>query len=766
MRSIFIERMPQQLLSAFGKKGVDLGLDTMQVDIEDTLFLSKYFGIAEFNPVFTGGRNPMSFNGSVLLKEGSEIQVECIDSNGNSLYIERPRSSTQFADVAKFVLSVNVYNETYNGPAKIILVGTSAKDEIVRWQQDITIDKTVQNAAKVRFYNKPSIEVRPLLYPVVDSNVGSALTYQYTLTGSFSAFAAAPKKDVNKKNINPKKTDIDYRVVLNVAAADAGPQLYPTKSFNTQMENQSFVLTAKTIQAPFSYVDRSTDVTASLKVKKVIDSKTLQLSDAFFFPYNTSQIVTNINYGTFTASYKWVAYNTASDSYQKYVPLTGSPIFIKESYAEVVYRNIRPFSGFIARHKLYRKSLVYPGDFQLITDEPLGAFEILTDPVTANKTYSLLGSFYNQSHINKYWFVGSSSINMSLSHSVSPLIDAMRIAAPKNIWPDGTTYIIAKNDSAGVVNDAVYYPYDSGSFNDLTGSSYNSNFVNLKAGALYVLSMNVIMEKPKLATDSKVSFYFTSSIDSITKEKDYISPFGLKIGEVATREETTTKTFKDKQMLFFTPSNDYYGTLVIVPTDCNVTLSELSLKVYGDYGFSPDILFSKIPFRINVPNEGFIIKAELFDVNSTLVYSDLQTIQSFDPGGESLFVFISNSNLDPTKVQFISGSLSISQSLFLPNIPQCPNVDTRLLSWRVPTHSPPQTGEGQVCYTNVDQLKITTSGAGTSIVGDYLTLGTVAFSGSGLVESIATALSIKYDGATNKGRKIIVNSAGSKSVFP
>lgn len=758
--------MAQQLLSSFNKKGVDLGLNTMQVDIEDTSYLSKYFSIAEFNPVLTGGRNPISFNGSSFLKEGSEIQVECIDSNGNSLFIERPKSATQFADVAKFVLSINVYNETYNGTGKLILVGTSTKNEIVRWTADVTIDKTVQNAAKVRFYNKPSLEVRPLLYPVIDSTIGSALTYQYVLTGSFSAFAATPKRDTNRKNINPKKTDVDYRVVLNASGKDIAPQLYPTKSFNSQMEGQTIVITANNIQYPFSYIDRSIEVTASLKIKKVIDSKTLQLSDAFFTPFGPNQIVTNINYGTFTSSYKWIAYNTASDSYQKYVPISGSPIFIKESYAEILYRNIRPFSGFIARHKLYRKSLVYPGDFQLIVDEPLGALEILVDPVTANKTYAQMGAFYNQQHINKYWFGASGSVSLALSHSVSPLIDSVKIAAPHGTWADGTSYVIAKNDSPGTVNDSIYYPYDSGSFNELTGSAYNSNFISLKAGALYVLSMNITMEKPKLATDSKVSFYFTSSIESITREKDYISPFGLKLGEIATREETTLKTFKDKQMLFFTPSNDYYGTLVIVPNDCNVTLSELSLKVYGDYGFSPDILFSKVPFRINIPNEGFLFKAELFDINSTLVYSDLQTIQSFDPDGESLFVFIPNSNVDPTKVQFISGSLTISQSLFLPNISQCPSIDTRLLGWRVPTHTPPLNTEGQICYTNVSQLKIATSGAGTSIVGDYLVLGTVAFSGSGLVESLATALSIKYDGATNKGRKIIVNNSGSKTTFP
>lgn len=758
--------MAQQLLSSFGKKGVDLGLDTMQVDIEDTSFLSKYFAIAEFNPVFTGGKNPVAFNGSPLLKTGTEIQVECIDSNGNSLFIEKPQGTTQFADVAQFIVSISVFNETYNGAGKLILVGTTAKNEIVRWIGTITIDKTVQNSSKVRFYNKPTLEARPLLYPVVDTNVGSSLTYQFVFTGSMTAFAVNPIKDTNRQFINPKKTDVDYRVVLNASPADVAPQLYPTKSFNSQMEGQSFTFNATNVQSPFAYIDRSTVTTGSFTVKNVIDSKTLQLSDAFFFSHGKDQVVTNINLAKFSASYKWVAYNTASDSYQKYVPLSGSPIFIKQSYAEIVYRNIRPFSGFIARHKLYAKSLVYPGDFQLIADEPLGASEILVDPITANKTYALIGSFYNQPHIDKYWVASTGSVSLGMSHSVSPMIDSMRIAAPNGQFPVGDTYVIVKNASDGVTNDSTYYPYDSASFNNLTSSAYNSNFISLKAGALYALSMNVIMEKPKFATDSKVSFYFTSSISTITKEKDYQFPFGLKIGQIASTDETTLKTFKDKQMLFFTPLDDYFGTIVVVPSDCNVTLANMSLQVYGDYGFSPDILFSKIPFKINVPNEGFEIKAELFDINSTLVFSDLNTIQSFDPNGDSLFVFIPNSNIDPSKVQFISGSLTISQSLFLPNINQCPPSNTRLLAWNVPSHTPPRSTEGLVCFTDIDQLTIGTKGSGTSIVGDYLTLGTVAFSGSGLVESVATALSIKYDGTSNKGRKIIINNSGSKTTFP
>jgi hypothetical protein len=410
--------------------------------------------------------------------------------------------------------------------------------------------------------------------------------------------------------------------------------------------------------------------------------------------------------------------------------------------------------------------LVYPGDFQLIADEPLGASEILTDPITFNKTYNLIGTFYNQPQIEKYWHIQNGTVNLAMSQSVSPMINSVKIAAPLNTFADGTSYIIAKTSSPNLMNDATYYPYDSSSFQNLSGSAYASNFISLKSGSLYVLSTKAILEKPKLATDVGVSFYFTSSISSITKEINFISPHGLKIGEISTSDSVTVKNFQDTQMMFFIPNDDYYGTLVIVPNGCNVTLAELSLKVYGDYGFSPDILFSKISFGINIPNEGFIIKAELFDINSTLVYSGLQTIQSFDPSGISLFIYNQNSNLDPTKVQFISGSLTISQSLLLPNLSACPPLDKRLVSWNVPQHYPPLNAEGQLCYTDIDYLDISASGSGNSIVGDYIVVGNKIFSGSGLVQSKASALSIKYDGNTNMGRKIIIDFSGSKTTYP
>lgn len=748
--------MALQLLSSFGKRGIDHGLFKLTPDIEDTAYLSQYFDISEFNPVFTAGKNSIAFNGTKLLKEGSEIQVQCIDSNGNSLYLDFPKSETQYADVAKFVVAVHVYNENYNGAGKIALVGTTAKGEIVRWKANISIDKTLQNVSKTRFKSTPTIEARSLLYPVIANDKASALTSVIIFSGSIYSNAVTPQKDTIKSYINPKKSETDYRITFNVKnASAAGPQTYPTCSFNTQMEGQTFNVITSVIQEPFSYREKYARVSASFKVKKVIDADTLQVDNPFFYAVGKDQVVTNINQGTFTASYKWVAYNTSSDIYSKYVGEDSSITYQKDSYAEITYRNITTFSGFIARHKLYRKSMLYPGDYQLVADEPLNTRELLIDPVTANKTYNLIGHFYNQWHINKYWF--TSSQNFTLSHSVTPRINAMKINVyPSYSYADGTKYVIVKTDSAfgSLPNNSTYYPYNSNDFNELQGLGYQSNFIDLKSGSLYVLSFNLQVDKLKREVNSKVEFFFTSSVPDLKREKNWIPPLGWKLGEVAVTDQTENKIFSNKQYIYFTPMADYYGTLLIVPRLCGATFSEMSIGVYGDYGFSPDSLTTKIPWKINVPNEGYQIKSELYDVNSTLVYNNLNTVQTFDYSGSSLFIFVGGNPSDPSYTNFVSGNLTISKSLYVWNMPQSP-YPHRLVGYVLPTHDPRESGDGLVGYTNI--LDVTTRPTTPGGTHDYVSVVTTT--------TEKRSIAVRYSGSLGEGRRIWVENNGTKHTY-
>lgn len=916
------------LLSSFGKQGVDLGLLARKVDIEDREHLSKYFAVVEFNSVFTAGKNSISFNGSPLLKDGSEIMVECIDSNGKSLYLEQAKSEdAKFTDAAKFVISIHVYNETYNGAAKVVLGGTSVNGEFVRWIGNITIDKTLDNISKVRFYEKPSIEARSLLYPVVDttlakvvyppppaavnatahvaslehrlqsivvtnqgqdytlaptvtiggpgtgatatatvsagqivsitvtnpgsgyvtaptitisggggtngaayattlsrialpngividnggvgytsnpivtiSGVGSGanasayitngvvtsiivtnggngytsapvvtigpppaaalteLNVPVSFSASFFTYAANPMKDTPKGNLNLKQIDVDYRLIItsslwrSIQAADFTSSTYPNKVFNSQMEGLPITLHISKVQVPQSTRTENTKLTASFTIKKVLDSRTVQLSEPYFYSPNNNmfnrgrnQIVSNIVEGRCFVDYRLILYNTNPDSF-KQITVNGSVLDVKASYAEIVYRNLKTYSGYVARHKIYRKSSFAPGDFQLISDELLPSPELLTDTITFNKFYDRMGVFYHNAHIDKYWWPSTDQIDLQ---AVATPINSMRIwRGDDPSLMTGVDHVLLKTDSIGTTNDNVYYPYVAAEYNRLSGSSYNSNFISLKKNTQYVLSTNLSLEKLNNDIEAKVSFYFTSSIDTIRTEKTYDSKFGMLLGELITKDNVSIKYFQGKQQLFFTPANDYFGTLVIVPYHCNPTLSDVSLKAYGDYGFSPDSLVISIPFDIRAANEAFDIKAELFDRNSNVVYSNLRTVQTFDGSGESIY---NNTVTDGGVITVGGGTTTISGDPYFPDLTQCDST-TRLVGWHIPTGD--ATTDGKLCYTNVARLYISSS--------DYIALHDYQ---SG-VEVMGKAIAVQYNFAQNTGRKIFIDAVGTKTTYP
>jgi len=912
------------LLSSFGKEGVNLNLLSRKVDIEDRDASSKYFSVIEFDPTFTGGKNSFTFNGSPLLKDKSEVQVECLDSKGNSLYLEQAKANeTQFTDASKFVVSVHIYDETYNGAGKIVLVGTTANGESVRWIGNITIDKTVSNDAKVRFVYKPTIEVRPLLYPVVDTeratvdyppppvvttatatatissvvqsvritgtgagyttatvsfdylysggygaaatavisagfiiainvtnpgggyispptvyitgdgttaaiavavlksqvtavnvaNGGAGYTfnpavvftprngagagavahanvvngvvtsivvddggngYVYTPTvklevpnappapnlntlvnfsASFSTLAANPLPGANKNTFNPKQIDVDYRLVIAdstfvpITNGDFDAPTFPPKAFNIQMESQTMTLHITRIKQPYSTQDIPVNLTASVMVKKVLDSRTIQLSDPFYYTVGKNQFVVNITSGRCFMDYQLVLYNTAPDA-SKLFPISPSlSVAVKESYAEIVYRNIKCFTGYVARHKLYRKSSFYPGDFQLISDELLGPIELLSDQVTFNKFYDKMGTFYNQPHIDKYWFAETTDFDLS---ALTTPINSMLIDVGGFENADGRNGVILKTDTLGGTNDNVYRPYDENEYNLLSGSHYDSNFVNLRKNVLYVLGANLSLEKNAHETEAKVSFYFTSSIASMRGEKTFDPRFGLKLGEISTKDTVAVKYFTDRQYLYFTPQENYYGTLVVVPYHCSPTLADVSLKVYGDHGFSPDCNDIRIPFLVNTANEAFDIKAELLDINSTVVYSNLRTVQTFDENGESLIGKTGDGTINSTITIVQGDSITIEGQPYFPDLTTCDNT-TRLVGWHVPQGD---AEDGKLCYTNVSRLYISQS--------NYITLHSYE---SG-VEEIAKSIAVQYDFSQGTGRKIFIDAAGTKELYP
>lgn len=655
------------LLNSFGKQGVSYGLLTKVADVSDPAYLSKYFVISEFNPRFTAGRNAFALNGSSFLQTNSEILVECIDSEGRNLYIEMakiqstPAITYAYKEATSFVLSVHVYNDTADGIGRLMVFGTLIDGRSVKWIQNITVDKSQQNASKIRFYTRPILEVDPILLPVLNSDIASTLKQSIMFTGNGHTLAVNPPKDTNLPTVNRRNIDINYQLVCD--APVIGIDAPEVSAFNSQMVGATVQMQINKIQVPYSATDIiPTNQTASSLVSQVLNNKTLKLIDPYFYPDSSNNnLITNISNLDFEITYPFVAYNNATASYQT-TTFNGVVYPLLQSYTDVTYRNIRTFTGYLARHKVYRKSLFQNADFSVIADEPLFINEMLRDNLTQNKFYELLGKFYTDEHIAHYWF--TSSNNLTMQHTPEVFIDSCFITSSQYNNLIGNDYLIVKNDSINTDRDAVYVPFDQNQFNATSGSAYDSNFIYLRKGVQYLLQVDTSIRKDNLNTQAILEFYFTSSVPEAAQEPNHTSTYGIRLASLNADMAGTVANF-DKQFFFFTPQADLYGTMVIVPYRCQAYLKNISFRVYGDDGFSPDVFTSRIPWPISVANETYQIKSELFDVNHNLVYSDLNVLQNFDASGSSLIPFLpsgGSGSLQPGDL-FISGSLYVSKSV-------------------------------------------------------------------------------------------------------
>jgi hypothetical protein len=662
--------MALNLLNSYGKRGVSFGLLTKRADVTDNDYLSKYFIVSEFSPTFTAGRNSVSLNGSSFLKVSSEILIECLDSSGNNLFIEMAVTNNSSAvtypykEATAFVFAIHVYNDTTDGVGKLILYGTLIDGRTVKWSRNITIDKTQQNHSKVRFYNRPLLEIESVEVPVLSTDTSNLLKSSVTFGGIAYGEAVNPSRDTVFPTVNRRNIDVDYRITVKFPLITSATA--PFLSINSQMKGATAVITPLVIQPPLSMTDVAiTSGPIPYIISDVITNNTFKIIDPYLHSDGKGhQVVTNISSASFSITYPFISYNNSTASYLQ-SNINGNLITIRQSYADVTYRNIRTFTGYLARHKIYRKSLLSNADFSIVADEPLFINELLQDSLTQNKFYDKLGKFYNQDHINRYWFTSSNNLHLTASPDI--YIDSMRMTSPQYNNLSGSDYLIVKNDSAFPRN-AFYVPFDNNEFLLTSGSSYDSNFMELKTGVQYIIQISAVIEKDAPENDSRLELYFTSSLLDATKDVNFTATHGIKMATLLSDKIGTTKRFYDNVLFFYTPSSDLFGTMVIVPYRCQAHLRYISFRVYGDDGFSPDVFTTRIPWPISVANETFQIKSELFDINHNLVYSNLNTVQNFDPSGSSLIPFIPSGGggIQPGSGNLIvSGSLYVSKSVIV-----------------------------------------------------------------------------------------------------
>ena len=597
------------------KIGQILGLSSITANIEDKTYLSEYFNITEFYPEFYVGKNALVINGSNKLKIGAEIQVEAFDSNGVPLFIEKAISEDELTKKKIIVLSIYVYEQNSIGSGKIILVSTTIDNKTVRWSANINLNVNKVTNSKIRFYKQPIIEVEPILSYAVSSSIENN---PKTITGSFLSTPVQPKVDFDIEKFGYRKNLVDYRIIDSNA------------NFSSSLKNFQIQLFINKIRDYASLNEININSTSSILIKEVLNKTTLILDTPF--TYNNK--VTVITDGTYKIVYNDVTYNPnlfSSGSYlQESLGFGGGKQFKKFSYAKVIYKNINTFTGKPSKHKVYRKSLRTLGDFESVIDETFGETEILKDPVTPNKAFERLGVFFNQFHINNFWF--TSSNNLNLVYDNQTFVNGLKISG-SNL---NGTYAIVKANTSFTNRNSSYLPFNQDEQLSQSGSNFDSNFLIFYKDTDYSLSFRAYVIEKNISDTAKLKFYITSSVSGINKNLTYDQNRGVLIGEFAYSGSTAGKYFDQKQNFEFKFPEDLYGTLVVYPENVKqIVISDLSIKVSELFGYTGNSYYVKIPFPINVANEVFEIKSELYDINSNLSYTNLRTVQVFDPSGSS-----------------------------------------------------------------------------------------------------------------------------------
>ena len=582
------------------RKGKRLFLDTEKILVHDEDPESRYFGVDEFNPKLTGGKNVIVINGSEKLKAGAQIQIEVLDLNNDPLYIEVGRSTgnVKFREGIGTVVSIHVQGSTPVGNGKIIIAGTRKDGRRVRWQRQISINSKLNNITKVRFYKSPEILVESSL-----SRVGSFNTQsQQISSGSASSLAVSPTEGADYIKFDTLRNETIYKLIT------------PSASFNYEMTDQDIVLT--NVNLP----NESNTFEFTSKIKEVINDTELVTSLPFSFPNTpTQKIVKNIQSADYTIQHSPI-------------PVSVEIADKKSSVAKVVLKNLRTFTGNVARVKLYKTSFNKNSDDELIADVVINARESFIDNETINRQKEKLGFFIDESIINTYWSTGSNSI--SATRDSSKILNGMKLEG--SFTNDPSEYYIVKDDTDIGSTSSFRHEYEA--INDTqishrAGSSWDSNFFTLFKDVEYSFNSTVYNDRVNSTADANLTFYLTSSGLDYKTSEDFngsnlpIFTSNFKSGVSKTRiKESTTFTLKD----------DFQGTLVLHPDTDGFIVSDISIKPRQAFSFNPDIFILRIPFPVSAPNEKAAIRADLFDINNNSITANLNVTKEFDEDGESI----------------------------------------------------------------------------------------------------------------------------------
>jgi hypothetical protein len=454
---------------------LDQPLSNYQTFVTDANPLSEYFRITEFKDTFTGGKNGFLIEGSKDLLESTEIKIQILDVEGNSVYWEPGNGIPEYYEGLSKVVSVYVYEDTPIGIGSITILGElkTYTNELgntveiptewqgiynVKWNRSFQINRLLLNEDKVRFYRRPQVNITEIVKPIFNNVVTTVIQ-----TGSVTGVAQSPRLD------------------QQLAGYSAPTSYLLTINDNT---NWTGSVVGTYINVPSLGYTTLAD--------GVINNKELLVQN----PYIVNGLVDNFANVGYTASFNYVeGVNNLKTA------LTGS-------FAKIRLTDLTTFVGDVARVRIFRKSQSDLSDYQFVQEIKLESNELLVDLESYAKNQEYYGIFDNSNYIT-YWT--GSSTNLTTEFNQTYLFNSVKINSngvnqyhtSKSISiTENAEYTLDFNLRISDVTSGNYIKaFLSGSRETLVNGSPKT--IQIQQNIVNVNSNNSLLQKTALTTNFK-----------------------------------------------------------------------------------------------------------------------------------------------------------------------------------------------------------------------------------------------------------------------
>ena len=608
------------------------GLDQIPVFIEDGSSDSyDYFGVTRYPKELTAGRNLISFTGTNNLVPGSEIALEVLDSNGDTIPIQ---TYDHIGEGNERIFAIEIGPEVPEGDALITLIGV-AKGKVgfdaerereisqlppsrydgvfnVRWQKRLNCYPRRRNNDEIIYFQNPDITVEEIKRPYFK------LHYNPEITQSTQVGAISPNSR-SLFTLNSTASEGTVNTATKVRYEVVGEKYYIVAGENPDFGGFTQDMAGGTIFIPNPinpFPARFDSAVGTPQYNQletgdgtgVIDTGSQTYTNQGAFNTIISEVISplrlrvNSPHTTFQgfgkAKQKEVFHRRFDDSdfrldfaqapISRSNPLTSGSNTFATSYAKVTFNNLTPLVGDVTRIKTFVRNDQTVTDYFLIGDNPVDSQNLLIQSSSEVERHSAgdFSPFGVSGSLSTYWSASTSPQSSSnfttndlqifrqLTGNVNnPIPDSLQIGDSITSHAigqlDTNEYILVDSLVPILHNADKYYQVEFKCF----GQKVNGKNPSLK---IYMYGSAINDEGDDLG--QMIGHITDIETQELITEEDPFNEYkttGLKFTYKADATEFAYLRFKVEQGLFY--------------------IYDVEIKPYYQYGYTPHFFDAIIP---------------------------------------------------------------------------------------------------------------------------------------------------------------------------